>query len=99
LDTALNNDTDITFLHTLPDDYAAPDLHFNHSDSVYEVTKLLGMLSPREEKVLRMHFGLSGKMPMSLEEIARDYHLSKERIRQIRDRGIKKLRFKTHRKT
>ena len=99
LDLALDSSTDITFLHTLPDNCAAPDLYFNHSDKLYEVTNLLGMLSPREEKILRMHFGLSGKIPMSLEEIARHYHLSKERVRQIRDRGIKKLRLKIHRKT
>lgn len=92
LDTALDNDTETTVLRTVPADYAAPDLQLKYSDEIYEVTDMLRNVSPRECLVLQLHFGLSGKMPMSLEEIGRQFNVTKERVRQIRDQGIKKLR-------
>jgi RNA polymerase primary sigma factor len=92
LDSTLNSDTDTTVLVTVPDDGAAPDLHFTRSDGFSELTYMLRKVSRRERLVLQLHFGLFGQMPMSLEEIGRKLNLSKERIRQIRDLGIKKLR-------
>jgi len=94
LDDALHDDTKTTVISTLADRHATSDQQLTHSDKIYEVAEMLKLLSAREETVLKLHFGLSGALPMSLEEIAFLYHLSKERIRQIRDRGLKKLRSK-----
>ena len=99
LDTAINNDTETTLLRTIPANYAAPDLQLNCSDEIYEVADMLRKVSPRECLVLQLHFGLSGKIPMSLEEIGRQFNVSKERVRQIRDQGIKKLRERIHHRT
>jgi len=99
LDTAINNDTETTLLRTMPANYAAPDLQLNYSDEIYEVADMLRKVSPRECLVLQLHFGLSGKIPMSLEEIGRQFNVSKERVRQIRDQGIKKLRERIHHRT
>jgi RNA polymerase primary sigma factor len=54
--------------------------------------KALATLSPREEKVLRMRFGIGEKSDHTLDEISRDFSLSHERIRQIEAKALRKLR-------
>jgi RNA polymerase primary sigma factor len=98
LDSSLNSDTETTVLLTVPDECAAPDLYFTKSDRSTEITEILRKVSRRESEVLQLHFGLLGQLPMSLEEIGRQLKLSKERIRQIRDEGIKKLRLRVREK-
>ena len=58
-------------------------------DSLNEV---LETLSPRERKVLIMRFGLDGSKPKTLEEVGREFKVTRERIRQIEAKAIKKLR-------
>lgn len=53
--------------------------------------KLLNEIDPREAEVLRLHYGLGGKKPMSLKEIGRELGLTRERIRQIRRDALTKL--------
>ena len=50
-------------------------------------------LSPREQKVIVLRFGLESGRPMTLEEIGREYGISRERARQVEARAIRKLRF------
>ena len=61
---------------------------------VHELLAIMKVLSGRERQVLFYYYGLSGQKPLSLDEIAGIYQLSKERIRQIKDKGIRKLRIK-----
>lgn len=56
----------------------------------------LSGLSEREEEVLRLYFGLGGRAPLTLEEIAGRYGLTRERIRQIRDGALARLRYRAH---
>lgn len=98
LDTAMQVDSNTTLLHSISDPYAPPDLHFTQSDKLFEVRSMLSMLSSREAKIIQLHYGLSGMMPLSLDDIALQFNLSKERIRQIRDRALKKLRLKIKRR-
>ena len=56
-----------------------------------ETRKVLAVLTPREEKILRMRFGIGEKKDHTLGEISRKFDLSRERIRQIEARAIKKL--------
>jgi RNA polymerase primary sigma factor len=56
-----------------------------------EIEKALETLTEREADVIRQRFGLSGKKPLSLQEIGDRYSLSKERIRQIEKKALKKL--------
>jgi RNA polymerase primary sigma factor len=49
-----------------------------------KVLRLLNVIDPREAQVLRLHYGLDGRRPMTLKEIARRFNLTRERIRQIR---------------
>lgn len=56
------------------------------------VREALATLTPRQEKVLRMRFGIGEKSDHTLEEVGQDFELSRERIRAIEARGITKLR-------
>jgi RNA polymerase primary sigma factor len=57
-----------------------------------DIDEVLSILSPREQKILRERFGLNGGQGKTLEELGRIFGFSKERIRQIEDTAIKKLR-------
>jgi RNA polymerase primary sigma factor len=54
--------------------------------------KILATLTPREEKVLRMRFGIGERSDHTLEEVGRDFQVTRERIRQIEAKALRKLR-------
>lgn len=61
--------------------------------SLQEETKMvLATLTPREEKVLRMRFGIGEKADHTLEEVGHDFELTRERIRQIEVKALRKLK-------
>jgi len=57
-----------------------------------QTRKVLRTLTPREEKVLRMRFGIGEKADHTLEEVGRDFNVTRERIRQIEAKALRKLR-------
>jgi RNA polymerase primary sigma factor len=57
-----------------------------------QTRKVLTSLTPREEKVLRMRFGIGEKSDHTLEEVGRDFRVTRERIRQIEAKALRKLR-------
>jgi len=57
-----------------------------------ELRKVLSTLSPREEKVIRMRFGIGERSEYTLEEVGKNFGLTRERIRQIEKEALKKLR-------
>ena len=57
-----------------------------------QTRKVLTSLTPREEKVLRMRFGIGEKSDHTLEEVGRDFDVTRERIRQIEAKALRKLR-------
>ena len=56
------------------------------------IARALDVLPPRDRRVLVMYFGLEGSRPMTLQEIARELGVTRERVRQLRDRALKRLR-------
>jgi RNA polymerase primary sigma factor len=56
------------------------------------LAKCLGMLSYRERRVLELRYGLNGEQPCTLDEVGRAFQVTRERIRQIENQGLKKLR-------
>ena len=57
-----------------------------------QTSKVLATLTPREEKVLRMRFGIGEKSDHTLEEVGQDFEVTRERIRQIEAKALRKLR-------
>lgn len=57
-----------------------------------QTRKVLATLAPREEKVLRMRFGIGEKSDHTLEEVGQDFEVTRERIRQIEAKALRKLR-------
>jgi len=64
-------------------------LSFNLGD---ETSSVLSTLTPREEKVIRMRFGIGERADHTLEEVGRDFSVTRERIRQIEAKALRKLR-------
>ncbi|MEJ2053630.1 MAG: RNA polymerase sigma factor RpoD/SigA [Calditrichaceae bacterium] len=63
-----------------------------------EINEALNALSEKEADSIKLYFGITKVRRMTLDEIAQQYGLTKERVRQIKERGLTKLRFKTHSK-
>jgi RNA polymerase primary sigma factor len=63
-----------------------------------QTRKVLATLTPREEKVLRMRFGIDEKSDHTLEEVGRKFVVTRERIRQIEAKALRKLRHPLRRK-
>ncbi len=63
-----------------------------------QTRKVLATLTPREEKVLRMRFGIGEKADHTLEEVGKDFAVTRERIRQIEAKALRKLRHPTRSK-
>ena len=63
-----------------------------------QMRKVLATLTPREEKVLRMRFGIGEKADHTLEEVGQDFAVTRERIRQIEAKALRKLRHPTRSK-
>jgi RNA polymerase primary sigma factor len=57
-----------------------------------EVNRALSTLTPREAEVVRLYFGLDREHPLTLEEIGERFNLTRERVRQIKEKAIRRLR-------
>ena len=69
-----------------------PDLKLMKDSLNVEVNRALNTLSEKEAEVLRHYYGISKKQPMSLQEIGDSFGLTRERVRQIKEKGIRRLR-------
>ena len=79
----------------IPDDNSPnPFQELAQFETGKHLTRLLTDLDPREQKILRMRFGLDGKPPMTLEEISHHLGRTRERVRQIQKRALGKLKKK-----
>lgn len=63
-----------------------------YKDLCDNVRRALATLSPREEKVIRMRFGIGEKAEYTLEEVGQDFEVTRERVRQIEAKALRKLR-------
>ncbi|MCY2961811.1 MAG: sigma-70 family RNA polymerase sigma factor [Planctomycetota bacterium] len=96
LDAPLGRDDDSTSLaSTLGDDNAeAPADGAERALLRERIESALVTLRPRDAEVLRLRFGLDGGGPRTLEEVARHFSRTRERIRQIEKRAMRKLRYR-----
>ncbi|WP_115461053.1 sigma-70 family RNA polymerase sigma factor [Winogradskyella aurantiaca] len=72
-----------------------PDANLLHESMCSDINTALSGLSEREADVLKLYFGLNGDEAMSLLEIGHTFSISRERVRQLKDLAIKKLRLKS----
>ena len=69
-----------------------PDRELIHESLQTELERALETLTPREADVVRLYFGLSDQHPMTLEEIGETFDLTRERVRQIKEKAIRRLK-------
>lgn len=70
----------------------SPDSHLLDDSLRREIERSLSTLSPREADIVRLYYGLNGEPPYSLEEIGKLFNLTRERVRQIKEKAIKRLK-------
>lgn len=93
LDATLGDSDDTTFISLVEDTHTdSPDKELIDQSLKSELKEVLGTLTESERDIIIKRFGLNGVKPMSLHQIGEKYHLSKERIRQIEKKAIRKLR-------
>ena len=95
LDTSLG-DGENSLLEMMPDNsQEPPDAMTLRNTLKDEISSALSTLDEREQKVIRLYFGLGGGAEMTLEEIGKQFRLTRERIRQIKEKALRKLRHPT----
>ena len=93
LETPIGEEEDSHLGDFIPDDEApAPADAASHMLLKEQLREVLGSLTPREEKVLSLRFGLEDGRPRTLEEVGKEFDVTRERIRQIEAKALRKLR-------
>ena len=80
------------------DESPNPDKSLLHESLQTEIERALETLTPRDADVIRLYFGLNGNQPMTLEEIGETFGLTRERVRQIKEKGVRKLKHNSRSK-
>ncbi|MCL2633861.1 MAG: RNA polymerase sigma factor RpoD [Oscillospiraceae bacterium] len=93
LETPIGEEEDSHLGDFIPDDDApAPAEAASHTLLKEQLSDVLGTLTEREEKVLKLRFGLTDGRQRTLEEVGREFNVTRERIRQIEAKALRKLR-------
>ena len=93
LETPIGEEEDSHLGDFIPDDDTpAPADAVSHTLLKEQLRDVLATLTPREEKVLRLRFGLEDGRPRTLEEVGKEFDVTRERIRQIEAKALRKLR-------
>ena len=93
LETPIGEEEDSHLGDFIPDDDApAPAEAASYTLLKEQISKVLSTLTPREEKVLRLRFGLEDGRQRTLEEVGKEFNVTRERIRQIEAKALRKLR-------
>lgn len=93
IDAPLVADEDTNFVDVLPNEDTPPtdDALMKESLSL-EIERSLATLTEYEREVIKMYFGIGMPHPLSLDEIAMKFNLTRERVRQIKEKGLKRLK-------
>lgn len=93
LDAPFSASEDNSLIDILEDEFQpSPDESLLDESLRVEIEKALDTLTPRESEVINLYFGLTHEKPLTLEEIGARFSLTRERVRQIKEKAIKRLR-------
>ncbi len=93
LEKPVGDDEESEFGHFLQDESVPlPDEAAEVTLRKEALQRILGTLSHRERRVLELRYGLDGQHPRTLDEVGRTFNVTRERIRQIENQSLKKLR-------
>jgi len=96
MDAPMKDDEDTTLYDVLLSrDETSPDKGLLSDSLRREIERVLSILTYREANILRLYFGLSTKYQYTLEEIGQEFNLTRERVRQIKEKAIKRLKGAT----
>ena len=93
IDAPLASDEDVNFVDVLPNEDTPPtDSKLMQESLSQEIERSLSTLTEYEREVIKMYFGIGLPHPLTLDEIAMKFNLTRERVRQIKEKGIKRLK-------
>jgi len=93
LDATFREEEDQSLLDILPDDrQESPEIGVLKGCLRHQIESALGSLVGREAEILRLYFGLEGEEPMTLDQIGERFCLTRERVRQIKEKALHRLR-------
>jgi len=75
-----------------------PDAELIDESLKEEIVEILKTLNSREAKIVKLYYGLAGEKPHTLEEIGAEFKLTRERVRQIKEKALRRLRYNTRSK-
>ncbi|MBE6338882.1 MAG: sigma-70 family RNA polymerase sigma factor [Lentimicrobiaceae bacterium] len=93
MDAPLVQDEDNNMYDVLKsDEVVTPETELLYESLRKEIDRAISTLTPREADVVKLYFGLNGSHPMTLEEIGEKFDLTRERVRQIKEKAIRRLK-------
>lgn len=98
LDAPIADGEDSSMIDFLSGDSSNTDRELAIESLKAEVSHILKLLTDKEQKVLRAFFGIDGSPEMTLDEIGEKYNLTRERVRQIKEKALRRLRHNTKNK-
>lgn len=98
MDAPIADGEDSSMIDFLAGDSSNTDRELAIESLKAEVSRILKLLTDKEQKVLRAFFGIDGSPEMTLDEIGEKYNLTRERVRQIKEKALRRLRHNTKNK-
>ncbi len=100
MDSPVSSEKDASVLGDFIEDrhYQSPDQYLTGNALKEDIENVLGTLTRKEADIIRLRFGLGNRRPMSLKEVGDKFNLTKERIRQIEKKAIKRLQHPSRQK-
>ena len=98
MDAPIADGEDSSMIDFLAGDSSNTDRELVTESLKAEVSRILKLLTDKEQKVVRAFFGIDGSPEMTLDEIGEKYNLTRERVRQIKEKALRRLRHNTKNK-
>ena len=93
MDAPIDNDGENTMYDFMKaDDGNTPESELMYESLKTEINRAISTLTQKEQDIIKMFYGLDGYAPMTLDEIGEKFDLTRERVRQIKEKAIKRLR-------